>query len=329
MSGGSQIVIPPDGLELVVAGLRDRGYRVLGPTVRDGAIVYDDLESRVSCRSAGRTARTAAPTDSSAVRRGAVRLRRRPALLEALPLPTARAAVACATSEDGAPMIEEEPLDETPLAFVGVRSCELHAIEIQDRVFIGGTHVDRDYAARREGAFIVAVNCFEPGGTCFCASMGTGPERRGRVRPGVDRAARRRAPVPGRGRAAIADAEVLAELPARRRGRCRPAPRRPRRVEPRRAADGASDGHARHPRPARSQPRPPALGRGRHALPHLRQLHARLPDVLLLRGRGRAPTWPARKRSVHESGTTASPSTTPTSTAAASGRRGARGTGSG
>jgi hypothetical protein len=55
----------------------------------------------------------------------------------------------------GTPEIEEEPLDETPLAFIGVRSCELHAIEIQDRVFLGGRHTDRDYAARRGGAFLV------------------------------------------------------------------------------------------------------------------------------------------------------------------------------
>jgi ferredoxin len=56
-----------------------------------------------------------------------------------------------------------------------VRSCDLHAIAIQDRIFIGGRFVDPDYAARREGAFVVAANCFEPGGTCFCVSMGTGP----------------------------------------------------------------------------------------------------------------------------------------------------------
>jgi ferredoxin len=72
--------------------------------------------------------------------------------------------------------VEEEPLDETKLAFVGVRSCELHAISIQDRVFLGGRFTDRDYAARREDTFFVAVNCFEPGGTCFCVSMGTGPK---------------------------------------------------------------------------------------------------------------------------------------------------------
>ena len=37
---------------------------------------------------------------------------------------------------------------------------------------------DRDYAARRENAFLVAVNCHEPGGTCFCVSMDTGPTAR-------------------------------------------------------------------------------------------------------------------------------------------------------
>ena len=38
-------VIEPDGLEVLVVALRDRGFRVLGPTVRDGAIVYDELAS--------------------------------------------------------------------------------------------------------------------------------------------------------------------------------------------------------------------------------------------------------------------------------------------
>jgi len=55
-------------------------------------------------------------------------------------------------------------------------ACELHGIAIQDRVLLGGSYADRDYAARRKDAFVVAVNCFEPGGTCFCVSMGTGPK---------------------------------------------------------------------------------------------------------------------------------------------------------
>ena len=66
-----------------------------------------------------------------------------------------------------------------PLALFGARSCDLHAIATQDRVFLGGRYVERDYAQRREGAFVVAVNCGVPGGTCFCASMGTGPRALG------------------------------------------------------------------------------------------------------------------------------------------------------
>jgi ferredoxin len=41
---------------------------------------------------------------------------------------------------------------------------------------MGGPFVDPHYQARREGAFIVAVNCGQAGGTCFCVSMRTGPK---------------------------------------------------------------------------------------------------------------------------------------------------------
>lgn len=61
------------------------------------------------------------------------------------------------------------------LAFLGVRPCDLQAIRILDRVFTSGNYSDGGYRARRDPLFIIAVNCTEPGGTCFCASMGTGP----------------------------------------------------------------------------------------------------------------------------------------------------------
>jgi sulfhydrogenase subunit beta (sulfur reductase) len=60
-------------------------------------------------------------------------------------------------------------------AFLGLRPCDLAAIAIQDRILLGGEH-DAVYEGRRDGSFLVAVNCTEPGGTCFCASMGTGPK---------------------------------------------------------------------------------------------------------------------------------------------------------
>jgi ferredoxin len=60
-------------------------------------------------------------------------------------------------------------------AFLGVRSCELTAIGLQDRVFLDGSHVDPTYRSRRADAFFIAVQCGSAGGTCFCSSMGTGP----------------------------------------------------------------------------------------------------------------------------------------------------------
>ena len=170
-------VIAPDALDRLVDALRGRGYRVLGPTIRDGAIIYDDLESAGELP-IGWTDRQDG---------GSYRLERRadearfgyavgPHSWKRYLFPPRVRLWRASRNGDGAPAIEEEPLDETPLAFIGVRSCELHAIEIQDRVFIGGKHIDRDYAARRDGAFLVAVNCHEPGDTCFCTSMGTGPK---------------------------------------------------------------------------------------------------------------------------------------------------------
>ena len=72
-------------------------------------------------------------------------------------------------------VVEDEAAAE-PLAFIGVRACELRAIAIQDRVFLGGQYLDTPYKVRREHAFIVAVNCGQAGGTCFCVSMDAGPK---------------------------------------------------------------------------------------------------------------------------------------------------------
>src|SRR3954470_7570867 len=38
-------VLSVEGLEALLEALKQRGYRIVGPTVRDQAIVYDDLAS--------------------------------------------------------------------------------------------------------------------------------------------------------------------------------------------------------------------------------------------------------------------------------------------
>jgi formate hydrogenlyase subunit 6/NADH:ubiquinone oxidoreductase subunit I len=69
---------------------------------------------------------------------------------------------------------------QTPhYALIGVRPCDLAAIEVQDKVFMRDAFCDQVYQSRREKAFIMAVNCTQTAGTCFCVSMGTGPKARG------------------------------------------------------------------------------------------------------------------------------------------------------
>jgi len=169
-------VIEPGALDALIGELGARGFRVLGPTVRDGAIVYDELASA-----------SALPIGITDVQQpGSYRLEARedearfgyavgPHSWKQFLFPP-RVRLWRASRRNGSLQIERPDHAEAPLAFFGMRSCELHAMAIQDRVFLEGHYVEQDYAARREDAFVVAVNCFEPGGTCFCVSMGTGPK---------------------------------------------------------------------------------------------------------------------------------------------------------
>ena len=70
------------------------------------------------------------------------------------------------------------PARSSARALLGVRACELHGMAVQDRVFLdrNGQITDPYYARARERLFVIAIECEHPAGTCFCASMGTGPE---------------------------------------------------------------------------------------------------------------------------------------------------------
>jgi ferredoxin len=172
----STAVITQDGLGSLIAGLRADGFRVIGPTLRDQAIVYDDVESIADL--------PAGWTDEQDG--GHYRVKRRddaalfgynvgPQAWKRFLHPPLLRLWRAERGADGLTVTQPaEPAEK--FAFLAVRSCELHAIAIQDRVFLQGPYVDPHYQARREGAFIVAVNCGQAGGTCFCVSMNTGPK---------------------------------------------------------------------------------------------------------------------------------------------------------
>jgi len=170
-----QLIMARSHLDQLLGAITRRGFRLIGPTVREGAIVYDEISSSADL--------PAGWTDEQDG--GRYRLRRRgddalfgynvgPQSPKRYLFPPS-SLLSRVRSEDGLSFAAAGEPDAAPLAFMGLRSCELHAIAIQDRVFLGGRHADPVYSGRREGAFIVAVNCGQAGGTCFCVSMQTGP----------------------------------------------------------------------------------------------------------------------------------------------------------
>jgi ferredoxin len=146
--------------------------------VRDGAVVYDEIESAADLP-AGRG------TDQDS---GRYRLTQRgdgalfayavgPSSWKRFLFPPRRRLFRATGSGSGALCFTVGD-DEGPApryALIGVRACELAALAIHDRVLLEGPWADPAYAARRNSAFVLAVECGEAGGTCFCASMGTGP----------------------------------------------------------------------------------------------------------------------------------------------------------
>jgi len=175
-----EVVIDLVGLQTLMDTLRGQGFTVLGPTVRDGAIVpapvtnVDELPRGWGDEQDGAHYRLRRRDDDALFGYAAGAQSWKPVLFPAEQLlsrvrrtesGTAPEAIGDAAGRYGSP----------PYALLGVRSCDLHAIGIHDEVLLGRATADPHYAAERQDAFIVSVACSDPGGTCFCVSMGTGP----------------------------------------------------------------------------------------------------------------------------------------------------------
>jgi formate hydrogenlyase subunit 6/NADH:ubiquinone oxidoreductase subunit I len=171
-----RVVVDHDHLQDLFEILTNKGYQVVGPTVREHAIVYDTLTS-VADLPIGYTDEQEG---------GTYRLKKRedqamfgyavgPHSWKKFLFPPVMRLWQARREGKGFEVIPEN--NEVPkLAFIGVRSCELHAISIQDKVFIRANYTDPTYQSRRNNLCIIAINCGQAGGTCFCTSMGTGPK---------------------------------------------------------------------------------------------------------------------------------------------------------
>jgi sulfhydrogenase subunit beta (sulfur reductase) len=167
---------PKERLQSVINALRIDGYHVIGPTVDQEAIVYDEIE-HIDRLPRGWT-------DVQAP--GQYRLQRSdsdrwfhfvvgPHSWKRFLYPSRLTLSTATPSAEGWQF--ETPADSPPrYAFLGVRACEIAAIRVQDRVLLNGPYIDTAYQQRREQAFILAVNCTLSGTNCFCHSMNSGPE---------------------------------------------------------------------------------------------------------------------------------------------------------
>ncbi len=172
----SAVILDRSGLNTLIDSLHTRGYRVLGPTVRDGAVVIaeiqglDDLPGGVGDTQEAGTYRIHSRPDEALFSFATTAQSAKSVLFPADELLWRGRRVGSGFE------VDPPAADPTPVALLGVRGCDLAAITIQDQVLSGRELTDAHYTSRRAGNLIIAVTCASPAGTCFCVSMGTGPK---------------------------------------------------------------------------------------------------------------------------------------------------------
>jgi formate hydrogenlyase subunit 6/NADH:ubiquinone oxidoreductase subunit I len=181
------LIVEHSDFENLFSSLKKRGYTVFGPVVRDSAILFDEILSANDLpvgwhdeQHAG-SYRLKHSTDTSYFGFTVGPYSWKKFLFP--PILKFFTADRTAKGFDMAPGKKngdgKKPEDHPPvpkIAFVGVRPCDLSALLITDTVLTGGPYNDPHYKTLRDQLFIVTVNCGQAGGTCFCASMGTGPK---------------------------------------------------------------------------------------------------------------------------------------------------------
>ena len=174
--------LPKGSFQSFLDSLWRSGFRVLGPTPRDGSVVWDEIrhvgELPVGWRDSQQPGRYRLERSGGdrlfdvvhgpdSVKRFAFTPREPLLVIERR---TKKVAVR-----------QTLPKPER-FALLGVRPCDLAGLAMQDRIFLSDAHADPYYDARRRALFTIVVNCTRAVPTCFCASMGTGP----RAKSGFD-----------------------------------------------------------------------------------------------------------------------------------------------
>ena len=172
----ASVAVPKAALQQVFENLRAEGFSLIGPTVRDGAVILEEIDGMDDLPQGW--------VDEQSP--GQYRLKKSrenqyfgcsvgPQSWKQYLHPPRLGLFSVEKSNGG--WVFHTPKGPPPhYAFIGVHACDLAAIAIQDRVLIGSEFRDPQYAARRQHAFILAANCGHATSSCFCTSMKTGPK---------------------------------------------------------------------------------------------------------------------------------------------------------
>ncbi len=167
-------VLSLDGLDALIAALVADGRQVIGPSRRGDVVDLDEVSSVADL--------PAGLQDEQSPGRYRLRVTDEPLVFGHTVTATSprrwlhppHEALVRIRRVNGSLAIDPPRPEEPPLALFGIRPCDVHGVDVADRVARAGN--DHPAVARREATTIVAANCTRAGETCFCVSTGTGPE---------------------------------------------------------------------------------------------------------------------------------------------------------
>lgn len=165
-----------DHLQTLLDILSRSGYHCIGPQVRDGAIVFDQLNSVTALPKGVRDVQIPAKyhleyTDSPRYFLWA----NGPQALKPITFAPRETLWQVERDAGGALRFVETLPKVQPTAVLGMRGCDLAALQLQDQHFSYKEYADNYYNQRRRALFLIALDCSHPADTCFCHSTGDGP----------------------------------------------------------------------------------------------------------------------------------------------------------
>lgn len=180
MNHKKKYFLPHTQLQSLINSLQKSGFSCIGPHVREGTIVYDELSNADQLpwgirdyQSPGEYKIEKIPEKKAfAFSNGAQAIK--PILFK--PQETIWKVM---RDDSGKLQFQPSPAFEKPVAIIGARACDIAGMTVQDTVFLNkkkGVAADTHYQKRRDQLFVVAVNCIYASDNCFCVSAGTGPK---------------------------------------------------------------------------------------------------------------------------------------------------------